>query len=61
MVGSAMISLGILTQMVLWKHAISGYAFLIYGGAVSWYSRKQELEAEYIAATHAAKEAIWLH
>jgi hypothetical protein len=48
------------------RHAMSGYAFLIDGGAVSWSSRKQELvtlstaEAEYVAATHAAKEAIWL-
>jgi len=46
--------------------AISGYTFLIDGGAVSWSSRKQELitlstaEAEYVAATHAAKECIWL-
>ncbi len=48
------------------RHAISGYAFLFDGGAISWSSRKQELvtlstaEAEYVAATHAAKEAIWL-
>jgi hypothetical protein len=48
------------------RHAISGYTFLIDGGAVSWSSRKQELitlstaEAEYVAATHAAKEALWL-
>jgi hypothetical protein len=48
------------------RHAISGHAFLIDGGAVSWSSRKQELvtlstaEAEYVAMTHAAKEAIWL-
>jgi hypothetical protein len=47
-------------------HTISGYAFLIDRGAVSWYSHKQEIvtlstaEAEYVAATHAAKEAIWL-
>jgi len=46
--------------------AISGYAFIINGGAVSWSSQKQELitlstaEAKYIATTHAAKEAIWL-
>jgi len=48
------------------RRAISGYAFLMDGGAVSWSSRKQELvtlstaEAEYVAATHAAKESIWL-
>lgn len=47
-------------------HAISGYAFILDGGAISWASKKQELvtlsttEAEYVAATHAAKEAIWL-
>jgi hypothetical protein len=46
--------------------AISSYAFLLDGGAVSWSSWKQELvtlsttEAEYIAATHATKECIWL-
>jgi hypothetical protein len=46
--------------------AISGYAFLIDGGAVSWSLCKQELvtlsttEVEYIAATHAVKECIWL-
>jgi hypothetical protein len=48
------------------RRAISGLAFFIDGGAISWSSRKQELvalstaEAEYIAATHAAKEGIWL-
>ena len=48
------------------RHAISGHAFLVDGGVVSWSSRKQELvtlstaEAEYVAATRAAKEAIWL-
>jgi hypothetical protein len=47
-------------------HAISGFAFLIDGAAVSWASCKQELvtlstaKAEYVAATHAAKESIWL-
>ena len=45
---------------------ISGYCFNTDGGALSWGSKKQELvmlsmaEAEYIVATHASKEAIWL-
>jgi len=49
------------------RHAISGHAMLIDGGAMSWSSKKQELitlltmEAEYVTATHAAKEVIWLH
>jgi hypothetical protein len=48
-------------------YAISGYAFIIDSGAVLWSSRKQELvtlstvEAEYVVATHATKECIWLH
>jgi Reverse transcriptase (RNA-dependent DNA polymerase) len=48
------------------RHAISGYAYMIDGGAVSWSSKRQEIvststtEAEYVAATHAAKEGIWL-
>ena len=48
------------------RHAITGYAFLIDGGAVSWSSKKQEIvtlsttKSEYAATTHAAKEAIWL-
>ncbi|KAG9225295.1 hypothetical protein CCMSSC00406_0009851 [Pleurotus cornucopiae] len=48
------------------RRAISGYVFLVDGGAVSWMSKKQGLvtlsttEAEYVAATHAAKEALWI-
>ena len=47
------------------RHAISAYVFMIDGGAVSWSSKKQELvtlstaESEYVAATYAAKEALW--
>ncbi|OJT10145.1 Copia protein [Trametes pubescens] len=48
------------------RKAISGYACLIDGGTVSWSSKCQELislsttESEYVAVTHAAKEALWL-
>ena len=47
--------------------AITGYAFLIDGGAISWSSKWQEIvllsttKSEYIAATHGMKEALWLH
>jgi hypothetical protein len=49
------------------RHALSGYAFLINGGAISWSTKRQEIislsttESEYVAATYAAKEALWLH
>ncbi|KAE8670621.1 Detected protein of unknown function [Hibiscus syriacus] len=44
----------------------TGYVFKIAGGAVSWVSKLQSIvatsttEAEYVAATQASKEAIWL-
>ena len=49
------------------RHVISGYVYILDGGAVSWVSKKQELvtlsmmEAEYVTAMHTAKEGIWLH
>ena len=49
------------------RQAVSGYAFLIDSGAVSWSSKQQEIvllsttESEYVAATHRGKEALWLH
>ena len=48
------------------RRAVSGYAFIVDGGAVSWSTKRQEIislsttESEYIAATHAAKEVLWL-
>ncbi|KAJ8457275.1 hypothetical protein ONZ51_g11632 [Trametes cubensis] len=48
------------------RHLISRYIFTLDGGAISWSAKKQNVvalsstEAEYIALTHAAKEAIWL-
>ncbi|KAJ9566458.1 hypothetical protein OSB04_002424 [Centaurea solstitialis] len=44
----------------------SGYVFTLNGGAISWKSSKQDTiadsttEAEYIAASDAAKKAVWL-
>nr|GEY47135.1 retrotransposon protein, putative, Ty1-copia subclass [Tanacetum cinerariifolium] len=44
----------------------SGYVFTLNGGAVVWKSSKQSttaqhaVEAEYIAAAEAAKEAVWI-
>ena len=48
------------------KKSTSGYVFTFGGGAISWQSVKQSsiadstMEAEYIAASEAAKEAVWL-
>ena len=46
--------------------SIFGYMFTLYGTAVSWKSFKQQtvansiIETEYITASEAAKEAIWM-
>jgi len=46
--------------------SISGYTFVTAGAAISWSSKKQlsvalsSMEAEYMAAAAAAKEATWL-
>jgi len=51
----------------LHQHSISGYVFLIGGGAMAWSSKKQptvaiySTEAENIASCHGMNEAVWLH
>ena len=45
--------------------SVTGYVFILAGGAISWQSKKQKtvalstVEAEYMATTQATKEAIW--
>jgi hypothetical protein len=49
-----------------YRHSILGYSFHMGQGAVTWRSKKPyivallSMEAEYIAQTHAAKEALYL-
>ena len=48
------------------RRSLGAYVFLLYGGAVSWSSKRQQsivlfsCETEYMAQTQTAKEAIWL-
>ena len=48
------------------RRSTSGYVFNLFGGVISWMSKKQAvvalstIEAEYMATTHASKEAVWL-
>jgi transposase InsO family protein len=47
------------------RRSVTGYVFMLGGGAVSWQSKKQHtvalssVEAEYMASTQATKEALW--
>ena len=48
------------------RKSISGYVFVIAGGAIAWSSKKQArvalstAEAEYAAAVHATKQVLWV-
>jgi phosphoribosyl-AMP cyclohydrolase len=48
------------------KRSTSGYVFNLFGGAISWMSKRQYVvalsttEVEYMEATHASKEVVWL-
>ena len=48
------------------RRSTSGYVFSLFGGVVGWIIKRQYVvalsttEAEYMAATHASKESIWL-
>ena len=51
----------------LHRHSISGFAFFVGLGVVSWSAKKQPIvtlsstESEYVALTHATKDIIWIH
>ena len=48
------------------RRSTTGYVFSLFGGAVSWMSKRKFVvalsttKAVYIVAAHASKEAIWL-
>jgi hypothetical protein len=48
------------------RRSTRGYVFNLFGGEISWMSKRQAIvalstiESEYMAATHASKESVWL-
>ncbi|KAE8710792.1 hypothetical protein F3Y22_tig00110319pilonHSYRG00355 [Hibiscus syriacus] len=59
-------AVGVVSRDLDKNKSTTGYVFKVAGGAVSWVSKLQSvmatstIEAEYVAATQASKEAIWL-
>ena len=51
----------------LHRHSISGFAFFVRIGAISWSAKKQPIitlsstESKYVALTHATKNILWIH
>lgn len=49
------------------RRSVSGIVFKYNGGVITWASKRQQsvalstMEAEYVAASESAKEAVWLH
>ena len=49
------------------RRSTTGYVFTVGGTAISWISKLQKvvalstIEVEYVVATEASKEVIWLH
>jgi hypothetical protein len=49
------------------RHSISGFAYFVGLGTVSWSAKKQPIitlsstEAKYVVLTHAAKDILWIH
>jgi hypothetical protein len=56
------------TGLEIWIVGVStsGYVFNLFGGAISWMRKRQDVVAlsttkvEYMEATHASKEEVWL-
>jgi hypothetical protein len=52
--------------MYLRRRSTSGYVFNLFGGEISWMRKRHVVvalsttEVEYMATTHASKEAVWL-
>nr|GEY10940.1 hypothetical protein [Tanacetum cinerariifolium] len=65
-VGSIMYAVRCTWPDVAFAQNLTGYVFVVNGGAVDWKSKKQtaiamhSVQAEYVAASEAAMEAVWI-